>query len=79
MKVFRIKRFANTELRAGRKILNTRERSLGFDSNRSYDMDLSRLGRMNTSQRELSKPNLLRDEIRNMSKELTNYRSNGNI
>lgn len=79
MKVFRIKRFANTELRASRKILNTRERSLGFDSNRSYDMDLSRLGRMNTSQRELSKPNLLRDEIRNMSKELTNYRSNGNI
>ena len=79
MKVFRIKRFANTELRAGRKILNTRERSLGFDSDRSYDMDLSRLGRMNTSQRELSKPNLLRDEIRNMSKELTNYRSNGNI
>lgn len=47
---------------------------LGFTRGRKYDTDLDRLGRMKTSQRELSK---LRDlnmnrELKNLKKELNN-------
>lgn len=63
-----IKRFSQT------KILNTNNPMLGFTRGRKYDTDMDRLGRMNTSQRELSK---LRDlnmnkELKNLKKELHN-------
>jgi hypothetical protein len=64
-----IKSFSqNTHL--SRKILNTRNSSLGFDPNRNYDEDLSRLGKMETSQSELRNTNALRDEMRKMNKEM---------
>lgn len=64
----KIKRFSQT------KILNTNNPMLGFTRGRKYDTDLDRLGRMKTSQRELSK---LRDlnmnrELKNLKKELNN-------
>ena len=43
----KIKRFSQT------KILNTNNPALGFTRGRKYDTDLDRLGRMDTSQREL--------------------------
>lgn len=65
----KLKRFSQT------KILNTNNPLLGFSRNRNYDMDLSRLGKMNTSQRELQMVGELNREIRKMNKELnTNNR-----
>lgn len=50
-------------------ILNTN--SPGFIHGRKYDQDLNRLGRMNTSQRELSKIGDLRKEQLSMKRELS--------
>lgn len=44
-----LKRFSQT------KILNTNNPGIGFTRGRKYDTDLDRLGRMETSQRELTK------------------------
>lgn len=60
----KIKRFSQT------KILNTNVTSLGFIRGRKYDTDLDRLGRMNTSHRELSKIGDLRTEARKLNSEL---------
>lgn len=57
-----IKRFSN--------IINTNAPSIGFRRNRKYDMDLNRLGRMKTSQRELHKTDDIRAELREMQSEL---------
>ena len=57
---------------SGTHILNTN--APGFIKGRKYDTDLDRLGRMETSQRELSKPKVLRDEIGKLSKELNQGR-----
>lgn len=57
-----IKRFSN--------IINTNEPSIGFKRNRKYDMDLNRLGRMKTSQRELHRTDDIRAELREMQSEL---------
>lgn len=48
--------------------------SLGFTRGRKYDQDLDRLGRMETSQRELHKPNQLRGEMRQLNRELNEAR-----
>lgn len=55
---------------SGTRILNTNAPQLGFKRGRKYDTDLDRLGRMNTSQRELSKLGDLRSETRKLSTEL---------
>ena len=57
-----IKRFSNT--------INTNAPSIGFKRNRKYDMDLNRLGRMKTSQRELHRTDDIRAELREMQSEL---------
>jgi hypothetical protein len=57
---------------SGTKILNTN--APGFIKGRKYDTDLDRLGRMETSQRELHKTRDLNSEIREMNKELNNGR-----
>lgn len=57
-----IKRFSN--------IINTNAPSIGFKRNRNYDMDLNRLGRMKTSQRELHRTDDIRAELREMQSEL---------
>lgn len=62
----RIKRFSAT------KILNTN--APGFIRGRKYDTDLDRLGRMETSQRELHKVGELNSEMRKMNRELNNRR-----
>lgn len=62
--MMKLKRFSQT------KILNTNNPLLGFSRNRNYDMDLGRLGKMNTSQRELQKVGELNQEIRKMNQEL---------
>lgn len=62
----KIKRFSAT------KILNTN--APGFIRGRKYDTDLDRLGRMETSQRELHKVGELNSEMRKMNKELNNGR-----
>lgn len=46
----------------------------GFLRGRKYDQDLSRLGKMKTSHRELSKIGDLSKEIRKMNKELNDGR-----
>lgn len=51
------------------KILNTNG-TPGFTRNRKYDTDLDRLGRMETSHRELSRIGDLGNEIRKMNTEL---------
>lgn len=51
-------------------ILNTNMPSLGFRRGRKYDTDLDRLGRMETSQRELARTGDLRREMRKMKSEL---------
>lgn len=63
-----IKRFSQT------KILNTNNPLLGFTKGRKYDMDLGRLSRMETSQRELSRLGDLRKEIRKMNNEINGFR-----
>ena len=60
------------KLYSGTKILNTN--APGFIRGRKYDTDLDRLGRMETSQRELAKPGTLNDEMRKLSRELNNGR-----
>lgn len=62
-----IKRFSAT------KILNT-NMGLGFTRGRKYDTDLDRLGRMDTSQRELNKVGELNREMRKLGKELNEGR-----
>lgn len=51
-------------------IINTNASSLGFNRHRKYDMDLNRLGRMKTSQRELHRTDDIREEQRKMQGEL---------
>ena len=60
----RVKRFSQT------KILNTNNPALGFRRGRKYDTDLDRLGRMETSQRELAKVGELGKEMRKLNQEL---------
>ena len=60
----RIKRFSQTE------ILNTNNPALGFKRGRKYDTDLDRLGRMETSQRELARIGDLGREMRKLNQEL---------
>lgn len=67
----KIKRFSQT------KILGTNNPGLGFTRGRKYDTDLDRLGRMDTSQRELTRVGDLRKEIRKMNAELN--RGSGGI
>lgn len=55
--------------RFSQKILNTN--SSGFIKGRKYDTDLDRLGRMETSHRELSKIGDLRKEQRKLSLEVS--------
>ena len=55
--------------RFSQKILNTT--SPGFIRGRKYDTDLDRLGRMETSHRELSKIGDLRKEQRKLSLEVS--------
>lgn len=55
--------------RFSQKILNTN--SPGFIKGRKYDTDLDRLGRMETSHRELSKIGDLRKEQRKLSLEVS--------
>lgn len=57
---------------SGSKILNTN--APGFIKGRKYDMDLDRLGRLKTSQRELHRLGDLNSEIRVMNKELNQGR-----
>lgn len=57
---------------SGTQILNTN--APGFIRGRKYDTDLDRLGRMETSQRELAKPGTLGTEMRKLNKELNNGR-----
>ena len=59
----KLKRFSHT------KILNTNSMP-GFIKGRKYDTDLDRLGRMNTSQRELHRIGDLRSEMRKLNSEL---------
>ena len=74
--IYRLKRFSAVRKSAGNKILNTGgSKLLGFDRSRKYDMDMNRLGRMGSAQRELSKPNELNREIRKLSKELHNIKN----
>ena len=61
--MMKIKRFSHT------KIMNTNS-ALGFTSGRKYDTDLVRLGRMETSQRELHRLGDLRSEMRKLNNEL---------
>jgi len=60
------------KLYSGTKILNTN--APGFIKGRKYDTDLDRLGRMETSHRELAKPDILGKEMREMNRELNNGR-----
>lgn len=60
----KVKRFSQT------KILNTNNPALGFTRGRKYDTDLDRLGRMETSQRELTRIGDLGKEMRKLNKEL---------
>lgn len=62
--MMRIKRFSQT------KILNTNNPALGFKRGRKYDTDLDRLGRMETSQRELARIGDLGREMRKLNQEL---------
>lgn len=62
--MMRIKRFSQT------KILNTNNPALGFKRGRKYDTDLDRLGRMETSQRELARIGDLGKEMRKLNQEL---------
>ena len=62
-----IKRFSANQ------ILNT-NMGLGFTKGRKYDTDLDRLGRMDTSHRELSKVGELNKEMRKLGKELNEGR-----
>lgn len=59
-----VKRFSQT------KILNTNNSALGFTKGRKYDTDMDRLGRMNTSQRELAGIGNLGKEMRKLNQEL---------
>ena len=52
------------------KILNTNAPSLGFTRGRKYDTDLDRLGRMDTSHRELTRIGDLGREARKLTSEL---------
>lgn len=61
--MIKLKRFSHT------KILNTGN-TPGFRRGRKYDTDLDRLGRMETSHRELSKLGDLRKEMRKLNQEL---------
>lgn len=63
-----IKRFSQINL------LNTNNPTLGFTRGRKYDMDFNRLGRMETSQRELTKLGDLRSECRKLNSELNKGR-----
>lgn len=55
------------------KILNT-SGAPGFIRGRNYDMDLGRLGKMETSQRELARVGDLGKEMRKLSSELNQGR-----
>lgn len=58
---------------SGTKILNTNG-APGFIRGRKYDTDLDRLGRMETSQRELQRTGQIGQEIRQLGKELNQGR-----
>jgi len=66
-------------LRHFSSIINTNAPLLGFRRTRKYDQDLGRLGKMNTSQRELHKPDSIRKEQREMYRELNRGLSWGNL
>ena len=57
---------------SGTHILNTN--APGFIKGRKYDTDLDRLGRMETSHRELAKPGTLNEEMKKLNGELNNGR-----
>lgn len=52
------------------QILNTNAPSIGFKRGRKYDTDLDRLGRMETSHRELTRLGDIQKEQRKMTREL---------
>lgn len=56
--------------RFSQKILNTTN-TPGFSRRRNYDEDLDRLGRMETSHRELSRTDDIRKEQMEMRRELS--------
>ncbi len=58
---------------SGTRILET-SGNPGFIRGRKYDTDLDRLGRMETSHRELSKVGELNSEMRKLSRELNQGR-----
>ena len=58
---------------SGTKILNTNG-APGFIKGRKYDTDLDRLGRMDTSQRELQRTGLLNQEMKKLGNELNQGR-----
>ena len=60
------------KLYSGTHILNTN--APGFIKGRKYDTDLDRLGRMETSYRELAKPGTLNEEMKKLNGELNNGR-----
>ena len=60
------------KLYSGTHILNTN--APGFIKGRKYDTDLDRLGRMETSPRELGKPDTHSNEMRKLNGELNNGR-----
>ena len=60
------------KLYSGTHILNTN--APGFIKGRKYDTDLDRLGRMETSHRELGKLDTLSNEMRKLNGELNNGR-----
>ena len=63
--IIKRKKFSST------KILNT-NLGVGFKKGRKYDTDLDRLGRMETSGRELSRVGDLGKEMRKLNTELRN-------
>jgi hypothetical protein len=64
---------------SAQKILNTNLSGIGFQRGRKYDTDLDRLGRMNTSQRELHKVGDLGREMRKLNSELNSGVKYGKI
>ena len=60
MIILRNKKFSNNH------ILNTNG-AVGFIKGRKYDTDMDRLGRMETSQRELMRTDDIRKEVREMN------------
>lgn len=63
--MYKIRRFS------ANKVLGTNSASsIGFTKGRKYDTDLNRLGKIRTSQDQLSKPNTLNNEMKKLNKEI---------